>query len=80
MKDEMIVENTVEDVAEDTSLGFFGTSECSSSNIGEALNMNSCSASLLNRQEYEKRLLTFQASTYYAKPPCLSPLFCARFG
>jgi len=38
-------------------------------------------ASLANlRHEYEKRLVTFQASTYYAKPPCLSPLFCSRFG
>ena len=37
-------------------------------------------SSLSDRQEYEKRVLTFQASTYYAKPACLSPLFCARFG
>ena len=47
----------------------------------ELLNNNSTETSLLNlRHEYEKRLVTFQASTYYAKPPCLSPLFCARFG
>lgn len=46
----------------------------------EAFNSKSGPASLFNRQEYEKRLLTFKASTYYAKPPCLSPLFCARFG
>ena len=37
-------------------------------------------SSLSDRQEYEKRVLTFQASTYYATPACLSPLFCARFG
>ena len=48
--------------------------------MNKILNRESCLASLTNRQEYEKRLLTFQASTYYAKPPCLSPLFCARFG
>ena len=33
-----------------------------------------------NRQAYENRLLSFQAATYYAKPACLSPLICARFG
>jgi acetate kinase len=51
-----------------------------SDKLVEALNGKSGLASLSNRQEYEKRLLTFQASTYYAKPPCLSPIFCARFG
>ena len=32
------------------------------------------------RQEYEDRLLTFQAATYMFKPACLSPIICARFG
>lgn len=32
------------------------------------------------RQGYEHRLLTFRAATYCAKPACLSPLLCARFG
>ena len=35
---------------------------------------------IVERKEYEKRLLSFQASSYYAKPACLSPLICARFG
>lgn len=61
--------------------GVHSGSEKISSAFSELLNENSGSTSLLNlRNEYEKRLLTFQASTYYAKPPCLSPLFCARFG
>jgi hypothetical protein len=34
----------------------------------------------LQREEYQDRLLSFRATTYYAKPACLSPLFCARFG
>jgi hypothetical protein len=33
-----------------------------------------------SRLQYEKLLLTFKASTYCAKPACLSPLICARFG
>jgi hypothetical protein len=36
--------------------------------------------SLLQRTEYQRRLLSFHPSTYYAKPACLSPLFCASFG
>jgi hypothetical protein len=44
------------------------------------LDATKASPSLVDRQEYENRLLTFRASTYYAKPPCLSPMFCARFG
>ena len=55
-------------------------SKNSSDKIVEVLKNTRGPTSLLNRQEYEKRLVTFQASTYYAKPPCLSPLFCARFG
>mmetsp|Transcript_139 Transcript_139/g.400 ORF Transcript_139/g.400 Transcript_139/m.400 type:complete len:86 (+) Transcript_139:131-388(+) len=51
-----------------------------SDKIVEVLKNTRGPTSLLNRKEYENRLLTFQASTYYAKPPCLSPLFCARFG
>ncbi|KAG7355694.1 C3HC zinc finger-like-domain containing protein [Nitzschia inconspicua] len=34
----------------------------------------------IQQQEYQERLLSFHASTYYAKPACLSPLICARFG
>jgi hypothetical protein len=41
---------------------------------------SSSRSSFEDRNEYESRLLTFRASTYYAKPACLSPLFCARFG
>jgi hypothetical protein len=37
-------------------------------------------ANTSNRLDYENRLLTFQAATYYAKPACLSPMICARFG
>jgi len=58
----------------------FSEMDNASSTMMEVLNNRMGSASISNRQEYEKRLLTFQASTYYAKPPCLSPLFCARFG
>lgn len=36
--------------------------------------------SFVDQQDYENRLLTYRAMTYYAKPSCLSPLFCARFG
>jgi hypothetical protein len=32
------------------------------------------------REAYEKRLLTFSPATYFAKPPSLSPLVCARLG
>jgi hypothetical protein len=32
------------------------------------------------RIDYEGRVLTYKATTYYAKPACLSPLFCSRFG
>jgi hypothetical protein len=73
-----MVEINVEDV--DGGTAFSGKSKNVSDTLVEVLNTNSGLASLSNRQEYEKRLLTFQASTYYAKPPCLSPLFCARFG
>ena len=53
----------------------------SSSVFMEVLEKRSAAASLSNlRHEYEQRLVTFQATTYYAKPPCLSPLFCSRFG
>eukprot|EP00536_Pseudo-nitzschia_multiseries_P012153 jgi/Psemu1/290106/fgenesh1_pg.448_\ len=51
-----------------------------SKKIVKVLNGRKCSDALFDQKQYEKRLLTFQASTYYAKPPCLSPLFCARFG
>jgi hypothetical protein len=64
----------------DADTQFSGKSKNVSDTLGEVLNKKSGLGSLSNRQEYEKRLLTFQASTYYAKPPCLSPLFCARFG
>ena len=64
----------------DAGTEFSGKSKNVSDALGEVLNKNSGLGSLSNRQEYEKRLLTYQASTYYAKPPCLSPLFCARFG
>ncbi len=40
----------------------------------------SSSRSINIKKEYESRLLSFRASTYYAKPACLSPLICARFG
>ncbi|VEU43399.1 unnamed protein product [Pseudo-nitzschia multistriata] len=56
------------------------SSNPSDKKIVEILNTTRGPASVLNRKEYEKRLLTFSASTYYAKPPSLSPLFCARFG
>ena len=32
------------------------------------------------RKDYENRLLSFKAITYYAKATCLSPLICARLG
>lgn len=35
---------------------------------------------LKQKQDYEDRLLTFHPGTYFAKPACLSPLMCARFG
>jgi hypothetical protein len=35
---------------------------------------------LHRRKEYQHRLLSFHTSTYFAKPTCLSPLFCASFG
>jgi hypothetical protein len=57
-----------------------GNEEDGSDKIMTILNKTSELSSLSDRQEYEKRVLTFQASTYYAKPACLSPLFCARFG
>jgi hypothetical protein len=34
----------------------------------------------LDREAYEDRLLSFKATTFYAKPASLSPLVCARFG
>lgn len=79
-KIDMTVESTVGEIAGNISLGFVDKSQNSSSGLFEALTKESGSASFLNRRNYEKRLLTFQASTYYAKPACLSPLFCARFG
>jgi len=58
-----------------------GSADNSSSVFMELLEKRSAAASLSNlRHEYENRLVTFQATTYYAKPPCLSPLFCSRFG
>jgi hypothetical protein len=44
--------------------------------------LKSCvtSSDKVKQHEYQDRLLSFHASTYYAKPACLSPLFCARFG
>lgn len=51
-----------------------------SDKIVEVLSERRCQYSLLDRKAYEKRLVSFQASTFYAKPACLSPLFCARFG
>ena len=35
---------------------------------------------LRDREAYEERLLTFQVTTYCAKPACLSPIVCARYG
>ena len=32
------------------------------------------------KEDYERRLLSFRVSSYYAKPACLSPLVCARLG
>jgi len=80
MKIAAVVENSIEDIDGDTNNKLSIQSSNVSRTLVEALNMRSGLTSRSNRQEYEKRLLTFQASTYYAKPPCLSPLFCARFG
>lgn len=33
-----------------------------------------------NLVAYQQRLETFRPSTYFAKPPSLSPIVCARFG
>jgi len=75
-----VVDNNVEDVDGGSNVKFSGKINNTSGAFFEVLNARSGLASIANRQEYEKRLLTFNASTFYAKPPCLSPLFCARFG
>lgn len=75
-----LVENSRENVDEGVNLKKSAEKNDLTGTLAEVLNKKSGVASLSNRREYEKRLLTFQASTYYAKPPCLSPLFCARFG
>jgi len=74
------IENVVDNANGGSNNKAFGDSNNRSDNIAEILNSSRGPASLSSQQEYEKRLLTFQASTYYAKPACLSPLFCARFG
>ena len=80
MRTETEVGSKEVEVDGDAALEMNDENNAASFSVAEKLNVRNGSAILSNRHEYQKRLLTFQASTYYAKPPCLSPIFCARFG
>jgi len=75
-----MIDVTVLEGSTDSADGNNTSNSDASYKIVEVLKSRKCPDSLVDQKQYEKRLLTFQASTYYAKPPCLSPLFCARFG